>query len=85
MSAMALAGFAMLGTTAAHAQAPCDAYSGACVEGTKNVKPPVRPSVGGLPFTGAEITGLALIGGVAVAGGTVLVSAGRRRRAPQPA
>lgn len=87
LGAVALTGFAMLGTTAAHAQAPCDSYSGSCVEGNKMVKhpPAVRSSRGGLPFTGAEVTGLALAGGAAVAAGSVLVAAGRRRRAPQPA
>lgn len=70
--------------TAAHAQSPCDTYSGTCVKGTKVVKPPQqRPTVVRgvqLPFTGAEVTGLLAVGAGAVAGGTVLVAAGRRRR-----
>jgi hypothetical protein len=85
LGALALTGFAMLGSSAAHAQAPCDAYSGTCVEGTKHTKPQVRPARGGLPFTGGEVTGLLAAGAAAVAGGTVLVVAGRRRRAVQPA
>ena len=43
---------------------------------------PVRGAVGGaasLPFTGGEVTLLALTGTAAVAGGLVLVAAGRRR------
>ena len=83
LAALALGSCALLGTaTAASAQTkPCDAYSGACVEGTKQVKPPaVRGGGVGLPFTGAEVTGLLAAGTAAVAGGTLLVVAGRKRR-----
>ena len=90
LSALALSACAVLGTTAvAHAQSPCDAYSGTCVEGTKHVKggksPEVKGTKQGLPFTGAEVTGLAAAGLAAVGGGTVLVLAGRRKRAVVPA
>jgi hypothetical protein len=76
---------AAIGTAAAPALAqtkPCDAYSGSCVEGTKHTKPEVRPSrdVAGLPFTGGEVVGLMVVGSGAVAGGTVLLAAGRKRR-----
>lgn len=84
LGALALVTFAAIGTNApALAQTPqCDAYSGACVGGTKTTKPTVRPSrdVAGLPITGGEVVGLLAVGGGAVAGGTVLVAAGRKRR-----
>src|SRR4051794_19805107 len=38
LGAFALSACAVLGTSVAHAQSPCDAYSGTCVEGTKHVK-----------------------------------------------
>ena len=38
-----------------------------------------KPSGATLPFTGAEVTGLALAGALLVGGGTTLVVAGRRR------
>jgi hypothetical protein len=89
LGTIALAGIAVLGTsTAAMAQSkPCDTYSGACVKGVKHVKPPTRPSVQpvGLPFTGAEVTGLLAAGGLSIAAGTVLVTAGRKRRSAVPA
>ncbi len=86
LGSLALAALATLGTAGvASAQAPCDTYSGTCVEGTKLTKPETRPSrdVAGvtLPFTGAAITAMLIVGGGAVAGGSVLVTAGRRRRA----
>jgi len=85
LGSLALAAITTVGVSApALAQAPqnCDAYSGACVEGTKNTKPSVRPSRGGtsLPITGGQVVGLLVAGGGAVAGGTVLVAAGRKRR-----
>lgn len=89
LGTIALAGIAVLGTsTAATAQSkPCDTYSGACVKGVKQVKPPTRPSVQptGLPLTGAAVTGLVAAGGLSIAAGTVLVTAGRKRRAAVPA
>ncbi|HEU0132721.1 MAG TPA: LPXTG cell wall anchor domain-containing protein [Mycobacteriales bacterium] len=84
LGTLALTACAVLGTGVASAQAPCDTYSGVCVEGTKTVKPSVRPSRSGLPFTGAEVTGLVAAGAGAVAGGTALVVAGRRRRRTVP-
>jgi hypothetical protein len=83
LAALALGSCALIGTaTAASAQSkPCDAYSGACVKGVKHVKPPqVEGNSSGLPFTGAQVTGLLAAGTAAVAGGTVLVVAGRKRR-----
>ena len=81
---LALATCSVLGTSApALAQTPtCDAYSGACVGGKKVTKPEVRPSRGGrsLPVTGGEVVGLLALGGGAVAGGSALVAAGRKRR-----
>ncbi|MDQ1713747.1 MAG: hypothetical protein QOE45_3197 [Frankiaceae bacterium] len=82
LGTLALTACTVLGTaSAASAQtAPCDSYSKTCVKGTKQTKPVVRPSRQDLPVTGAEVTGLLLAGGAAVAGGTVLVLAGRKRR-----
>ena len=41
---------------------------------------PARPAPAAtLPFTGADVAELALIGGLAVAGGAVLVRSGRKR------
>jgi LPXTG-motif cell wall-anchored protein len=83
LGTLALTACAVLGTASvASAQtAPCDSYSKTCVKGTKQTrKPVVRPSRQNLPVTGAQVTGLALAGGAAVAGGTVLVLAGRKRR-----
>lgn len=80
---LALSACAVLGAAApAVAQAPCDAYSGTCVEGTKSERPAVRPSRGGasLPLTGGAVITLLVAGGGAVAGGTALVAAGRKRR-----
>lgn len=82
LGTLALTACTVLGTASvASAQtAPCDAYSKTCVKGTKQTrKPVVRPSRQNLPLTGADVTGLALAGGVAVAGGTALVLAGRKR------
>jgi LPXTG-motif cell wall-anchored protein len=87
LGTIALTACTVLGTASvASAQtAPCDSYSKTCVEGTKTTKPVVRPSRQNLPVTGAEVTGLLLAGGAAVAGGTVLVMAGRKRRSPATA
>lgn len=86
LGTFALATVAVIGTTSpvlAQSAPKCDAYSGTCVEGTKNTKPQVRPArdVAGLPMTGGEVVGLLVAGAGAVAGGTVLVAAGRKRRA----
>ena len=81
--ALAITGGTM--APAALAQTPvCDAYSKTCVGGVKQEqKPPaVRPSRGGvgLPITGGELVGMMVLGGGAVAGGSILVVAGRKRR-----
>jgi LPXTG-motif cell wall-anchored protein len=70
---------------AALAQTPvCDAYSKTCVGGVKEGKnpPAVRPSRGGvgLPITGGEFVSMMVVGAGAIAGGTILVAAGRKRR-----
>lgn len=64
----------------------CDAYSNNCTDvgGTKIEKPPATEVKGTrfeLPFTGGEITLMVLAAGGALAGGTVLLVAGRRRNA----
>ena len=91
--ATAIMATAIVGATgsAALAQEPgCDSYGGACVSETattsvspsvlptKLVKPRVSPR--GLAVTGGETVLLLAIGGGAVAGGTVLVAAGRKRK-----
>jgi hypothetical protein len=65
---------------------PCDAYSHHCthVQGRKIVKPPTvvkGEKVTTLPFTGAEIVLMTLVGGGAIGAGTVIVVGARRRRA----
>jgi LPXTG-motif cell wall-anchored protein len=85
LGSLALATCAVLGTSApALAQTPrCDAYSGACVGGVKKTqKPEVRPNRdnSGLPVTGGQVIGLLVLGGGAVAGGSALTVAGRKRR-----
>lgn len=69
------------------AYAVCDAYSGNC---------PTAPPAGAgaapstvttqnpatLPFTGGELVLLSAVGAAALAGGTALVVAGRRKSAP---
>jgi LPXTG-motif cell wall-anchored protein len=81
---------ALAPATAAFAAAPaaCDAYSHKCthVEGTKIVKhPAVEGNSASLPFTGAEVVLMSVVGLGALGAGTVFVVAGRRRKAPQPA
>jgi LPXTG-motif cell wall-anchored protein len=91
LGTIALAGCAVLATApAASAQSkPCDTYSGTCVKGVKQVKPPTRTRVSptrlDLPFTGGQVTGLLAAGGLSIAAGTVLVTAGRKRRSSAPA
>ncbi|HWL37808.1 MAG TPA: hypothetical protein VNQ77_16600 [Frankiaceae bacterium] len=85
LGTLALATCAVIGTTSpalAQTTPKCDAYSGVCVGGEKTTKPEVRPSrdVRGLPLTGGAVVGLLVAGSGAVAGGTVLVAAGRKRR-----
>lgn len=82
LGTLALVTCATLATPAVAQTPQCDAYSGSCVGGTKTTKPSVRPSrdVAGLPLTGGELVGLMVAGAGAVAGGSVLVAAGRKRR-----
>lgn len=75
-------------TAAVAAPAACDAYSHKCttVEGTKIVRhPAVQGNGASLPFTGAEVVLMSMIGVGALGAGTVFVVAGRRRRAADPA
>jgi LPXTG-motif cell wall-anchored protein len=76
-------------STAAFAvPAACDAYSHKCthVEGTKIVKhPAVEGNSTALPFTGAEVVLMSVVGLGALGAGTVFVVAGRRRKAAAPA
>ena len=71
-------------TSAFAAGTTCDAYSGKCttVKGHKFTKPPqVEPFRDTrLPFTGAEIAGMVVLGGAALASGAGIAVAGRRRR-----
>jgi len=62
----------------------CDAYSHKCttVEGTKVVRhPAVQGTSASLPFTGAEVVGMSVVGLGALGAGTAFVIAGRRRKA----
>jgi LPXTG-motif cell wall-anchored protein len=75
-------------TAALAAPAACDAYSHKCtnVEGTKIVKhPAVEGTSTSLPFTGAEVVLMSVVGLGALGAGTGFVVAGRRRKAIQPA
>ena len=83
-----LGGFLVL-ATASPAAAVCDAYSGNCSP-APSVAPSVLPTVAEravvesndadtLPFTGGELVLMTAVGAGALAGGTALVVAGRRR------
>lgn len=86
-----LLGGLVLVATAGPAAAVCDAYSGACpeppavlsrdvpAEPPTSTAPSTAPST--LPFTGGELVLMSAVGISAVAGGVVLVVAGRRRSA----
>jgi hypothetical protein len=78
------AGLAVVPATSAFAAGTttCDAYSHKCTQvlGTKFHKPVIGPNDGSLPFTGAEIAGMVVVGGAALVGGTGIALAGRRRR-----
>jgi len=66
----------------------CDAYSHKCttVEGKKIVRhPEVEGNGAKLPFTGAEVVGMSIVGLGALGAGTAFVVAGRRRKAAEPA
>jgi hypothetical protein len=62
----------------------CDAYSRHCTQvvGEKIIKPPtvVKGEKSTLPFTGAEIVLMTMVGGGAIGAGTAFVVTGRRRR-----
>ena len=90
ISAVALSGGLVAGSVlmpaAAMAADDCDAYSSTCppteVKGVKETKPEVSGTNNSkLPFTGGEIAIMAMAGVGALAAGTVLVAAGRRRHA----
>ena len=75
-------------TAAIAATTTCDAYSHKCttVEGKKIVRPPAVEGTGTkLPFTGAEVVGMSIVGLGALGAGTAFVVAGRRRKAATPA
>lgn len=91
-----LLGGVLVVSGAAPALAVCDAYSGSCVEPTKvlptTLEAPATDvrsravvdtgaSPSTLPFTGGELVLVSALGAAAVAGGTALVVAGRRRNA----
>ena len=70
-------------TAAVAAPAACDAYSHKCttVEGTKIVRHPnVQGNSTSLPFTGAEVVLMSVVGLGALGAGTAFVVAGRRRK-----
>lgn len=75
----------LMPTAAVAANGPaCDAYSRHCpdVEPSHITRPPteVKGEKETLPFTGAELVLLVVVGGGAVGAGTAFVVAGRRRR-----
>lgn len=76
------------GTTGARPQVTTPTTAAPQVQGTKvtqpapkpvEVKPQVIPKSASLPFTGADVLGLTVIGAGAVGTGAVLVRRGRRR------
>lgn len=83
----------LLVLSAGPALAACDAYSGSCVKPpvvrseTRTPEPTVQgravvdtPTPAQLPFTGGELVLVSTLGAAALAGGTALVVAGRKRR-----
>jgi LPXTG-motif cell wall-anchored protein len=81
---------AVLAPSAAAVAAPaaCDAYSHKCTDvlGTKVVKhPAVEGTSTSLPFTGAEVVLMSVVGLGALGAGSAFVVAGRRRKAAEPA
>ena len=85
LATVALAATAVLApaTAAVAAPAACDAYSHKCttVEGKKIVRHPAVEGTGtSLPFTGAEVVLMSVVGLGALGAGTVFVVAGRRRK-----
>lgn len=90
MAAVLLTATAVLAPSTAAFAAPtaCDAYSHKCtnVEGTKIVKhPAVEGNSASLPFTGAEVVLMSVVGLGALGAGSAFVVAGRRRKAAEPA
>jgi LPXTG-motif cell wall-anchored protein len=90
VAAVLLATTAVLAPATAAVAAPsaCDAYSHKCtnVEGTKIVRhPAVEGTSTSLPFTGAEVVLMSVVGLGALGAGTAFVVAGRRRKAAGPA
>lgn len=86
VTAVTAATLSVLG--AAPALAACDAYSGRCVQDTSAERTADRSRTqtsvqapATLPFTGGELVLLTATGAAALAGGTALVVAGRRRSA----
>ena len=89
-SGVVVGAFGLVLATSAPALAACDAYSGNCTTPPATKSPDgdgggdsststKKPST--LPFTGGELVLLSAIGAGALAGGTDLVIAGRRRSA----
>lgn len=90
VAALGLAGLAS--APAALADTVCDSYSGTCVTtgpigggggavGVLGGAGTVNGSGNTLPFTGADVLVVGLLGGGAIAAGTVLLVAGKRRTA----
>ncbi|MDQ1706267.1 MAG: hypothetical protein QOF18_2633 [Frankiaceae bacterium] len=82
---LAAGGAMLIPSAALAASGPhCDAYSKHCpqVKGHKIVRPPtqVKGEKSTLPFTGAEVVLMTVVGTGALGAGTVFVVAGRRRR-----
>lgn len=94
-----IAALGLAGAPLAYAQAACapgstySDYAGRCLPANEVAdRGGAEPAGGGsgsgastLPFTGGELVLVALGGAVAVAGGTALVVAARRRAVPGPA
>src|SRR3954471_1249790 len=82
---LATSGVMLAPTAAMAAGSDCPTgYSGNCphVKGHKIVRPPeVQGERSQLPFTGAEIVLMTVVGGGALGAGTAFVIAERRRRA----
>lgn len=82
---VAAGGVFALPSTALAANGPvCDAYSHHCTHVIPRhiVRPPteVKGEKTVLPFTGAELVAMTVVGGGALGAGTAFVIAGRRRR-----
>ena len=87
-TAAALSAGVLLAPAAAFADpGTCDGYSQTCVKPTHIVKPPTEVAAehNTLPFTGAEVVLMTIVGGGAIGAGAMLVVGGRRRRHVSPA